>query len=273
MTDTLTRPTVTRSDLCEGLRACGIEAGDVLIVHASMKSLGYVEGGPAAVIAAMQDVLTPRGTLLMPTFAVPQPDGMFYVNSTPSRTGLLTETLRITPDVVRSWHPTHSVTAWGANAREWSVGHHLIGGLGVGSPFHRAAEAGAKVLMIGCDMCTCSLVHVAESIVRVPYLGNVYYNGSDRILTVVTPAGKHLTVRQIDPPTCSSGFSLVQREMEAAGQIRQVKLGAAPCLLFSGREALETAVRILRKDPAALLCHRTQCTVCPRARAYIASHS
>lgn len=272
MTDTTTPTSFTRADLRDGLAACGIQAGDVLIVHASMKSLGHVEGGPAAVIAAMQDVLTPRGTLLMPTFSLPQPDGLFHVDRTPSRTGLLTETLRTTPGVVRSWHPTHSVTIWGANADTWSAGHHLIGGLGVGSPFHRAAEAGAKLLMIGCDMRTCSLVHVAEAVVRVPQLGRIYYSGSGRTLTVKTPDGRRITVPPIDPPACSAGFGVVQARMEAGGRIRHITLGAAPCLLFSAAEALATAVKLLLEDPAALLCASPRCSVCPRARAYIASH-
>lgn len=259
-----------RDALCKALSNAGIEPGDVLIVHSSMKSLGYVQGGPQTVIAAMQDVLTPRGTLLMPTFSLPQPDDLFRVGQTPSRTGLITETLRTTPGVVRSWHPTHSVTLWGANAQEWSEGHHLIGGLGVGSPFHRAAQAGAKVLMIGCDMRTCSLVHVAEAVARVPQLGRIYYMSGHRVLDVLTPDGQRLSIPPIDQPACSAGFGIVQERLEAAGGIDHHTIGQAHCLLFDAQEALQTAVDLLRDDPAVMLCNYSKCTVCPRAREYLA---
>jgi hypothetical protein len=43
----------TSDELREQLRQqCGVRAGDVLIVHSSLKSLGWVAGGPKAVVAA-----------------------------------------------------------------------------------------------------------------------------------------------------------------------------------------------------------------------------
>ena len=58
----------TRASLAADLRTLGVEAGDTLLVHSSLKSLGWVAGGTPAVIGALQDVLTESGTLVMPTF-------------------------------------------------------------------------------------------------------------------------------------------------------------------------------------------------------------
>ncbi len=44
-----------------------IFVGMVLVVHSSLKSLGWVNGGPVAVILALEQVLGPEGTLVMPT--------------------------------------------------------------------------------------------------------------------------------------------------------------------------------------------------------------
>lgn len=261
---------IDRAMLRQSMLDAGLARGDAVIVHASMKSLGRVRGGPTAVIAALQDVVGPRGTLLMPTFCVPQPDGQFHVAGTPSRTGLLTETFRTSSGVIRSWHPTHSVTAWGAQAEAWTAGHHRLGGLGAGSPMHRAAEAGARVLMIGCDLRRCSLIHVAEAVVRVPYLGKVWYGGSDRTLRVITPAGEGIEVPPIDPPTCSAAFDRVEPPLEAGGGLERVRIAAAECLLFRGSDALAAAVALLRRDAGALLCDDAKCSVCPRARALLA---
>lgn len=260
---------IDRAFLRRSLQAAGLVGGNAVIVHSSMKSLGQVEGGPATVVGALQDVLGAQGTLLMPTFSVPQPDGLFHVAGTPSRTGLLTETFRTSAGVIRSWHPTHSVAAWGAQAERWTVGHHLLGGLGVGSPMHRAAEAGARVLMIGCDLRRCSLIHVAEAVVRVPYLGKVWYGGSDRLLRVITPGGAGINVAPIDPPTCSAAFDRVERPLEIAGQLQRRRVAAADCLLFNASDGLAAAVALLRRDAGALLCDHPGCSVCPRARALL----
>ncbi len=264
---------VNRDVLAESLQACGVRPGEALIVHSSMKALGHVEGGPSAVVGALRDVLGDRGTLLMPVFSSPQPDGLFHVMTTPSRTGLVTETFRTMPGVVRSRHPTHSVAAWGARAREWTQGHERLGGLGANSPLHRAASAGARVLMIGCDLRSCSLVHVAEAIVRVPYLGKVWYDGYERTLRVITPLGQAIEIPPIDPPTCSAAFCVVQKPLDARGRIDRGKLGAADCLLIDAADILLTAIDLLREDSLALLCDNPACPVCPRARTHVVAAS
>ena len=53
---------VTRAELARDLARMGIERGDTLFVHSSLKSLGYVEGGAGAVIGALQDAVGAEGT-------------------------------------------------------------------------------------------------------------------------------------------------------------------------------------------------------------------
>jgi len=261
----------TQGVLREHLAArSGVRPGDILIVHSSMKSIGQVEGGPEAVIRALQAAVAGEGTLLMPVFTAPAPDGVWRQAETPSRTGLLTETFRRTAGVVRSLHPTHSVAAWGRRAGEFAAGHDRTSGLGVGSPFHKAAAAGAGVLMIGCRLPSCSLVHVSEAIVRVPYLGKVFYAGYDRTLTVIDRRGTRSERPPADVPTDSAGFTALEDEMARRGALGRCRLGAAECLKFSAKACLDLAVEMLRQDPAALLCHNPQCPVCPRARQIIA---
>ena len=57
----------TRQSLADDLRALGVEAGMTLIMHSSLKSLGWVCGGPVAVIQALMDVVTASGTIVVPT--------------------------------------------------------------------------------------------------------------------------------------------------------------------------------------------------------------
>ena len=258
--------------LAQLVERCGVGRESLLIVHSSMKSLGLIEGGPEDVVWAIQTAVGVGGTVLMPVFTAPEPSGIFRLDATPSRTGLITETLRTAPGVLRSHHPTHSVAAWGARDAEFVAGHDRTSGLGVDSPFHKAAQAGADVLMIGCDLRTCSLIHVAEAVVRVPYLGRVCYPGYDRTLTLVDEGGARTPVEPHDVPTDSAGFTVVQDELDRRGYLTRCRLASAECLKFHAAVGLGVAAELLRADAAALLCDNPRCAVCPQARAIVEEH-
>lgn len=59
-------PLSTHSTLVNDFHACGIRPGSTLLLHSSLKSIGWVCGGPEAVIQALLDVLGPEGTLVVP---------------------------------------------------------------------------------------------------------------------------------------------------------------------------------------------------------------
>lgn len=59
--------TVSKKDIVEGLREIGLKEGDIVIVHTSLKSMGYVCGGAQTVIEALIEVVTSEGTIVMPT--------------------------------------------------------------------------------------------------------------------------------------------------------------------------------------------------------------
>ena len=58
-------PIITKSRLTHDLRALGLEAGQMVMLHASVKAAGWVVGGPDVVLDALLEVLTPAGTLAM----------------------------------------------------------------------------------------------------------------------------------------------------------------------------------------------------------------
>ncbi len=258
---------VTRSRLISDLSQLDVRLGDMLIVHCSMKAVGWVRGGPEQLVASLLEVVGPSGTILMPAFTKPPDEkDVIDLSTAPARTGLLGETFRKTPGVVRSAHPTHSITIWGRRADELALGHELTSGLGLASPLHKAAMAGAEVLMIGCDLTSCSLIHVAEALVRPAYLGRVTYPSYDRPLAMIDTAGRRSLVQPCDVPGDSQGFGIVHERMEAKQLIQNGMVGQAPTLKFNGQDCMDTAVELLEADPAALLCNDPACAVCPTSR-------
>jgi len=53
---------VTHSRLVRDLRALGLEAGQTVMRHASVKAVGWIVGGPDVIIQSVLEVLGPDGT-------------------------------------------------------------------------------------------------------------------------------------------------------------------------------------------------------------------
>ena len=73
------RGPVTVEMLVADLTALGVEPGMALLLHSSLSSLGWVCGGPQAVIVALETVLGPAGTLVVPTHSGANSDPAAWV--------------------------------------------------------------------------------------------------------------------------------------------------------------------------------------------------
>ena len=154
-------------------RALGLREGDTVLVHSSMKSLGITDS-PVIVIDALQAAVGETGTLLFPALSfrtVNQETPFFSYHDTPACIGLLAETFRHQPGVLRSIHPTHSVCARGARAEELTCDHILDNTpVGIHSPFRKLPALGGKILMLGCGMGPNTFMHGVEEAAEAPYL-------------------------------------------------------------------------------------------------------
>jgi aminoglycoside N3'-acetyltransferase len=172
---------LTRQNIVQTLRDLELSTGDVVCVHSSFSSLGYVEGGPGTLIEAIEEVVGTSGTIMMPTFSMGssmlsylESGEVFDVCKTPSKVGAVTETFRKWPGVIRSLHPTNSVSAKGPMANELLAGHqHSIRPFGLETPFGRLASLGGKILMINTHIH--SFLHHVQDLVDFP---NLYLDGT-----------------------------------------------------------------------------------------------
>jgi aminoglycoside 3-N-acetyltransferase len=247
--------------ITDAIRALGASAGDLLLAHSSYRSFGAaVIGGPAAVAGAIIDAVSPGGSIFIPTFNYGQ--APFDAATTPSFDGAVSEAFRQLPGVRRSLHATHPLAGFGPAAEEILAGHDLIAHqtvFGPGSPVWRLWERNAWVLLIGCGHESNSTIHIAEEIVRVPYLERTRTGSMLRDAKVV-----EVTVRR---PSCSEGFGKLDPRLRAAGAIRDRYVQQSHLKLMRSRDVVEAAVAALREDPASLLCDR--CEFCAESRRMI----
>lgn len=175
---------LTVSVLARDLRDLGVEAGDTLLVHASLSELGWVCVDPTTVVDALMEALTPDGTLVMPAHTgqygnpahwsnPPVPDDWldvvredrppFRPAVTPTRSmGAIPECFRNYSGAVRSRHPETSFAAWGAEAEAVVEAHAYDSRLGDASPLARVYDLDGDVLMLGTDWQTNTSLHLAE---------------------------------------------------------------------------------------------------------------
>lgn len=183
----LRRPLVTRSRLVEDLRRLGLEPGQILMLHASVKAIGWVVGGPDVVLQAILDALGPEGTLMMYvgweeapylTIALEEGRGEAYLRECPTfdpersranrKWSILTEYLRTWPGACRSNHPEASVATVGAKAKWITENHPLNYPYGPGSPYAKLCQARGKVLLLGAPLNTLTILHHAEMLAHIP---------------------------------------------------------------------------------------------------------
>jgi aminoglycoside 3-N-acetyltransferase len=55
----------SRQQLADDFRGLGVAAGDTIMLHASVRAVGEVAGGPDQIHLALKDALTDAGTLMM----------------------------------------------------------------------------------------------------------------------------------------------------------------------------------------------------------------
>ncbi|MBQ0980384.1 MULTISPECIES: aminoglycoside N(3)-acetyltransferase [Micromonospora] len=253
----------SRRSIAAQLRLLGVRPGATLLVHAGLRPLGFISGGPHAVVLALRDALGPDGTIVVPTHTPENSDPAQWRNPpvpadwwplirsempgfdpavTPSRfMGALAETVRGWPGALRSSHPQVSFAALGPAAEQVVTGHALADMLGEQSPLGRLYDLDADVLLLGVGHSASTSLHLAEY--RSP--------GSPRErvgAAVRTADGGREWVWWQDVRLDAGDFDALGAALEATGEVRTGPVGAGTGRLMRQRAAVDFAVHWLARN-------------------------
>jgi len=250
-------PPRTRASLRADLATLGVRPGSVVMVHSSVRALGWVAGGPVAVVQALRDVLGPDGTLVVPTHTPGNSDPAVWRNPpvpeswwtvirdempgfdpalTPSQwMGSVPELVRTWPGARRSDHPHVSFAALGPAADQIVRDHRLDSMLGEQSPLARVYALGGDVLLLGVNHGSNTSLHLAEY--RVPYPQTAPLGAA-----VLARGGARQWVWWDDVAVDESDFEVLGGDLDSSGIVRVGQVGSARCRLMSQRAAVDFAV-------------------------------
>ena len=245
------------------IRALGVRRGDVLMIHASMRKVG---GDARDLVAAIDEAVGEEGTWMMTLGAE---DECSWVNERPederadllepsapfdkltaraeADNGVLAEVFRTTPRTVVSDHPEGRFGARGRLADELTADVPWDDYYGAGSPLERFTQHKGRVLRLGADVDTVTLLHYAEW--RAP----IENKRRVRRHRVVRADDGQPVVRVVDTLDDSEGiadydgveedeFGVILNEYLGTGRAKHGKVGGAQAELIEAHDLVEFAV-------------------------------
>lgn len=251
----------TINTIYEDLIRLGINNNDILLVHSSLSSLGWVCGGAQTVITALIKAIGNDGTLIMPAHSgewsdpagwgnppVPKEwiqtiyDNMPAFNPEVSPTrgmGRIAELFRTFPKTIRSNHPHVSFSANGRDAISITQNHPLTPQLGMDSPIGKMYKLKAKVLLLGVEYNSCTSFHLSESLIdEMP---------KERVGASILENGERCWKWFDDYDYDTEDFMLIGKAFEENYNVQKGKVGNAECKLFDMKDGVDFAKAWLTK--------------------------
>lgn len=238
----------TPFDLRNNLSDMGLKGTDTVLLHTSMKAIGEVQGGADTVLDTLSDYFQ-DGLLCFPalsweTLELSRP--FFDVMQTKSIVGILPELFRQRPGVLRSWNPTHSMSALGKDAEAFLADDHKTNvPCGEVSSWHKLADRDAYILMLGCGLTRCTFLHGVEEWCGIP--GRI---AEPKLFEIRLPDGRVIQSwhsGHIGQP--SEQFWKLEKGLEAAGFLCRHRFGDAQVMLMKARELFAFTAGCLYLEP------------------------
>lgn len=248
---------MNKAELTDQIRNAGIERGDSILVHSSLSSLGWVEGGAETVVQALLDAVGKDGTALFPTLTGSATDSAanppaFEARDTRCWTGAIPEAARERTDSIRSLHPTHSVVAIGRLAAWFASGHELVRTpCGFGSPYDKLADIGGKIILLGVTQASNTSFHMAEEIAGVPYV--LQEEPADITVTDANGAAIEIRGTRLHSWAARRDYDALEPQMIDLGICHIRKVGSAEVRVNDAMLQRMFLVRKLLDDPLAVL--------------------
>jgi aminoglycoside 3-N-acetyltransferase len=256
-------PMITKNNIKTDLTKLGISNGDCILLHSSLKSIGYVENGANTVIDALIENISQKGTLVVPTYPLLgtmlktclNEDYIFDMNKSSTTIGAIPSVFLGYKNIIRSIHPTHSMSALGKNAESITKNHHIGNETyGKNSPWAKIVELDGKILGVGISLAWHTIYHHVEDIMGNDFPIKVKRNQFYKI-NCKTIDGELLKVEvnPLDPKVAKTRIEknpfildYFTEIYEKLGIIQYGKIGEAKSWIVNAKEFCDVLIRLAK---------------------------
>jgi len=243
---------IDRDSLRADLAILGVQAGDRVMVHASLRKLGLArsqvgDGGPEMLLDALEAAVGASGTLVMilgsdyaydwvnqrpveerAKLLVGTPPFDARATSVLPEVGCFAEVFRLREGTVLSSNPSGRFAARGRDAEALLSDQPWNDYYGPGSPLEKLCERGGKVLRLGADPNTVTMLHYAEYVARVANKRRARWD----YLIASEDGPRHVWIDCLDDAEGIADwdddyFALITNAYLAAGKARRGRVGLA----------------------------------------------
>lgn len=241
--------TLTIDDLQRGFIDLGLRKGMYVEVHSSLSSFGHVEGGAATVIAALKNILTNEGAIIMPAFPISKRleltdedirNGLVtklkvLAEDSTERTGMgiIADTFKNDPEV-RVGTGMHRVAAWGNEAE---INSESLCNL---------HDKNGHALLMGVDIYRLTSMHYVEDIIPEEVIE--IFRPSDQILKLYP---EDTWCIETGKPTTQPWYT-IQDQAYKEGFIKESYIGKSKCMFFEVNKVIGLYRDALSRDPLGL---------------------
>jgi aminoglycoside 3-N-acetyltransferase len=254
----------SRDELAGDFRALGVAPGETLMIHASVRAVGEVAGGPDQIHLALKDAVTEGGTLMMYVSCPRYYDeiGRGHLSAEQERelleklpafdpltarsardNGALAEFFRTYPGSLVNAHVAR-FAVWGKHADHLISSQPWDYAFGRGSALERFLHLGGRILLIGSDRDAVTFLHYAEHVVDIS--GKRIARFKVPILDDGRRVWRDMAEVDTGNPAHSNWpdrfFAQIVDEYLARTNNRGGRVGDAECVLIDARGLLELAL-------------------------------
>ena len=258
------RKLLLKDDIVKALRNVGVCPGQIIMVHTSLSSLGFVCGGAQTIIEALIECVGKDGTIMMPAQSWKNLDPetgvhweepkewwqmirdnwpAYNKDITPTNTmGAVAEMFRKLPGALRSDHPARSVAAFGKYAKYLTENHDLSDIFGDDSPIGKLYELNGCVLLMGVGYDKNTSLHLAD--VRAEYPGKHLCTEHSAVMVNGIREWIAYQTLYVD----GNDFEEIGDAFESQGKVSREPLGNNSICLMQQRNLVDFAVKWIEKN-------------------------
>ena len=249
----------TENDLIYDIRALGIEEGDLLTVHTSLKAIGEIDGrgksGAETVIDALRTCVS-KGILMIPahTYQNIREVPVFDIRRTMPCIGTMpcvaVEMANRAVDMgdrtcVRSMQVSHSVVAFGENAYEFvECDRYVRTRTPMSGCYGKLYYEGGKILLLGVGLNKNTYIHSIDEHFDYNINGHIDTKIHSALAVTVTDYdGKTWVQEEISTPgPAAATFVRYKDALDAAGAIKYGKIGNADSMLIDAKKCFDVVM-------------------------------